>query len=300
MRTTPTIAICTTTLPPRASFNTWVDYHLQHVDRIFLFIDGSMDAGTRNISVPPRMSVFANEDSGIEMRSPNDTMMMQSKNVEIALDLCRRENIDWLFHIDSDELIWSRSTELKTYLGQLDNDISQVSFVNHEAAQCLEDVENCFTELHIFKRNGAAYLLPENDPRRSCFFHAYGNGKSAVKVDRCNSPNGVHQFWTTGGRTYQESGSPCILHYPNPSYRDWLKKWKRHGSFSNFWWEDPTQPITLSFLTGSRDAYMRAESLGDWKIAEDYFKASIFSKEELEQLIGIGACFSEKVIKKND
>jgi len=71
-------------------------------------------------------------------------------------------------------------------------------------------------------------------------FTAYNNGKSAVRLNRHWAPPlpyGVHGFLDDNMRFMEEyeqvndNSGPVVLHYPNASFSQWLKKYKMLGDF---------------------------------------------------------------------
>jgi hypothetical protein len=284
------VAIVTTVRNPGPSFKTWIAYHLSQVDRLYIFLDKPGTGDEQLIPSNPRVVALAGTQVS-SMSGPNGVMQRQSANVGRAVELCLEDGIAWLLHIDADELIWSAQTGIKSYFAGVEPDVSQVSFVNHEAVNQFCAGEDYFRELRLFKRNN--YPFPEDHwirSRRHGFFNLYANGKSAARVDKAIGTDGVHLFHVSAGRTENESGA-CILHYPCATYAEWLKKHSQLGSFLPYWWDDPQRPITLPFLLDSRDAYLASMETGNWEIAKEFYESSWFTEEEVANLLEIGAAF---------
>ena len=209
----PTLAIVATVRNPGPSFKTWIAYHLHQADHLYIFLDKPGTGDEQLIPANPRVTGLAGDQLSW-MTGQNGVMQRQSANVWRALGLCRKEGFTWLLHIDADELIWSPQASIKAYFNRVDDDVSQVSFVNHEVVNQFEAADDYFREMHLFKRN--SYEFPADHwihGRRHKFFSSYGNGKSAVRVEKHNAADGVHRFHVTAGRTQYERNAG-VLHYP--------------------------------------------------------------------------------------
>lgn len=284
---TPTIAIVSTIRRPGSNFSTWLDYHSRLVDRIYLFLD-EPGSGDELLTLGyPDVKLFAG-DQDCSTVGCTRLIMRQAANMNRALALCAEEGIDWLLHIDDDELIWSPSGTLKEYLSTVDADTSNISFVNHEVVSTYQ-VDNCFNDLHLFKRNG---FDAGNDvmlkQRKYPFFYFYGNGKSAGRVASCSGHDGPHQFRPASGKTRYET-DVCILHYACADYEIWRKKFALLDDFPSTYFDNPDRPIPFNFQLDSRDAYLDAKRTGRWQIAQDFYRRSLFSSAEVERMVAVGA-----------
>ncbi len=286
----PSIAIVCMIRDPAPSIKTWIDYHLQQVDRIFFYLDEPGDGDEELLSGIPGVQVFSG-DRGCMMLGANRNLERQDAIVTRAIEQCRKEGIDWLIHIDSDELMWSPKKFLRDYFAEMDADVSAVSFCNHEVVSRFEETNDCFKDFRLFKRNSSNCGESWYREKYGHFFCAYGNGKSAVRIAQVDKASGPHCFVVKAGRQHDECDAVCVLHYPCPTYRDWFKKYEQLGDFSDYWRDDITNPITFKFHCESRDAYLLARRELDWKIAEDFYKSRIFSDEDVQRMLNMGAVF---------
>ena len=286
----PSIAIACMIREPSPSITTWIEYHLKQVDRIYFYLDQHRPGDEQLLTGIPGVRVLPGERAG-NLQGADHFIDRQNIVVANAIEQCRREGIDWLIHIDSDELIWSPGRFLRDYFAGLEADVSSVVFTNHEVVPQFEDIKDCFRELQLFKRNPAclqgAWVAKGHDQ----FFHAYTNGKAAVRIREAEGPFGPHDFMIRSGRKHNEHTSVSVLHYCSPTYGEWLKKYAQLGDFSDFWHEDPNSPIMLRFHLNSRDAYLKARRELDWKITEDFYRSSLFSQGEMHQMLNTGAVF---------
>src|SRR5689334_5230295 len=99
-----TVAIVATVRNPGPSFTTWISYHLQQVDRLYICLDKPGTGDEQWIPSDSRIAVLAGSQESV-LSGPSGVMQRQSANVSLALRLCRFEDITWLLHIDADELV---------------------------------------------------------------------------------------------------------------------------------------------------------------------------------------------------
>ncbi len=284
--TPPTIAIVCTVRNPSPSFTTWIHHHSQLVDRLYICLDGPTEVASTPIKTDPAISIFIGAHKS-EFSGPSGVMQRQCKNVMHALTQCVDDGIDWLIHIDSDELIYSPEQSLKSYFSQIDLAISCVRFINHEVVNTYT-AEDPFKELKVFKKNQLFVMAEEESQVMEYpFFFGYMNGKSAVRVEQCIGPSGVHAFEVRNGEVVLEQ-EICILHYLSATYNDWLKKCAELGEFNSFWFDDLQQPMYKSFLVASRDIYLHARQSGNWIAASDFYSQFLIAEPEIKNLLEKG------------
>jgi hypothetical protein len=91
--------------------------------------------------------------------------------------------------------------------------------------------------------------------------------------------------------TSKKENTVSILHYPCPTYHDWLKKYERLGVFSSFWYENSRMPVGLQYHLDSRDAYQESLKTGDWKIAEEFYNKSLLTRDQIARWMKSDAIF---------
>ncbi|MDY7573700.1 glycosyltransferase family 2 protein [Actimicrobium sp. CCI2.3] len=296
--TPPTIAIVCTVRNPSPSFTTWVHHHCQLVDRLYIYLDSPTEADFSAVPADPAVCTSTGARKS-DFSGPSGVMQRQCKNVLHALTKCVIDGIDWLIHIDSDELIYSPEQNLKKYFYQVDSKVSCVRFINHEAVSTYE-AKNLFKEQKLFKKN-QDFRMPDDAPPvdKDCLFLGYMNGKSAVRVEKCICPKGPHEFKVMDGEVILEEGI-CILHYMSATYNDWLKKCAELGDFPSFWRDDLQRPMNGTFLVLSRDIYRYAKQSGDWKMASDFYRRFLISESDAKELIKKGKLLSFDVFAENN
>lgn len=278
------VGIVTTVRDPGPEFTTWLSYHSAIVDYLLIFMDDPENKYYEELPNLPNVE-FLRGNCYSTMSGGNGVMQRQCANVETAISRCREQGITWLLHIDSDELVWSRSADLKVYFRNVRPEISNVSFVNHEVVPTFSS-DNFFKKLRLFKRNiyedCDLYNLPDG---RTSSFRFYSNGKSAIRVVNYAGTDGVHFFKANAGRRHHET-DVCILHYACATYTEWERKYAQLGMFQSFWWDEERFPINFSFHLASRDAYHVARENDDWDSAKLFFKRALLPVDVIPDLLG--------------
>ena len=261
------IALTATVIDLDDDFEDWCAYNLGHFDRMILWLDDHQAIDSPRI--PRNGSVVALP--GNQHSSPNrhtDLMRRQNANADAALRLCLEAGIEWLVHLDQDEILHLISDDL------WDTDAGQITFLNHEVCP-VWSAERMFRDCRHFRLNGRGP------------FRLYGNGKSAVRCHPDVRSDGAHFFQNFKGRSITTK-TPCILHYACATYASWLRKYSRLGHFEPFWYDDPATPISLRFHLDLRDACHSALTSGDFAIARNFFKRHVLSEDEMARLDGGG------------
>ncbi|MFT0798623.1 glycosyltransferase family 2 protein [Synechococcus sp. R5-12] len=213
-----------------------------------------------------------------------EVMARQILNVETAIQLALDQGMDWILHIDGDELFYPGQMMALDWFDQVSDDIFQVTFLNHEAAPEVFEVEDYFRDVTLFKKNPAA-LEPglctefQRVSGKSQYFLAYQNGKSAARIYPSLLPNSVHSFDIPGDHTLVTS-SPSILHYLNCGFQNYYKKYAQLGNFPDYWWRSKSNPIRVPFHLASRDAYCSGDRT---RMAALYQEFILYNNSETNQ-----------------
>jgi tetratricopeptide (TPR) repeat protein len=303
----PRIAIATTLRDAALTIRSYINYHLSiGVDRFYLFFDDPDDEAINIAEQYPEVLVFRNDNSLKEMWCrleiyPEhealvnaEVMTRQILNLQVAINLAKEQNINWLLHIDSDELFFTYGISAKEHFQSMDRmGIKQVKYVNYEAVPERPDIFDCFKEVTLFKRNLSGITDNQRDMLKkipkipNLFFLFYGNGKSAAQTSQDLSPQGVHAFATgkdLRSMPFQSSKNPIILHYPCCGFDNFWKKYVALGAFSDKWFGSlDIKGAIGDFHTDSRDIVAKGDK-GD--ALEFYKQRMIFSDiDEINQLI---------------
>ena len=187
------------------NFDWWLDYHFSlGVDYIFLRVEDTPDL--KNI-VDKYSNVFTIFDNDSNKRNNYWTQMNRQKMFinSIKNELIEKK-VDWLFHIDSDELICCNN--LKSLLESVPNKYDTIHFDNYEAVYDNDDLENPFIQTNRFRFGNSRI--------------SYRNGKSAARVNQNLRPKGPHKFY--GNRLEMPPIKLVILHYESATFDSWWEK----------------------------------------------------------------------------
>lgn len=155
-------------------------------------------------------------------RQGNNFQTLMYRQVEFVTRILRNgtvRDLDWLFHIDCDELMHGSLEFLKG----LSPDIKVVNMENAEAVFDENNMDTCFKATH-FLRCGI-----EGTPCKS-----YVNGKSGGRVEAGVTLAGPHNFaWKgeyTGAHVHKVPFEILhVLHFDSCSFGAWAEKFRHMG-----------------------------------------------------------------------
>lgn len=216
----PKVAIVSLVKEPHA-MQTWVDHHKERmkIDTFYLFADDDQeDLGLAD----PQVQVVKNWKGRLgyawdkDLDEPANVRVRQELIFNEALRMAKQDNVKFVIHIDSDELLWG-DVPSDVFSRYPDSDAFHMK--NEELAPDRMDYQNCFLEGHKF----------HSDPRR---FTAYGNGKAAGRVGACEW-NGPH--FISGQRSVTElpEDELKVLHYPSCNIKETIKRARQYGNFKD-------------------------------------------------------------------
>lgn len=222
------VAIVTTLRDAGAVLNSYITYHLSiGFDHLFLFFDDPDDLSIPEAQKYPQVTVIRNDEklrrlwketrvykedelSRRYLEAKGDALgtliIKQELNVEVAIQLAMEAGIDWLLHIDVDELFYSPHQTVQEHVDSLSaSNIRHESYFNYEAIPEQADILDYFKEVILFKKNPRSITGEWLDDRQQeliepvpqlpyTFFLLYANGKSAARVRPGLLPKGPHRF----------------------------------------------------------------------------------------------------------
>ena len=270
------IGIATTLKNPH-KLNDWIKYHLSiGFSKLYIVFDDENEEfelinplyinnvmiiksdknWRKELEQLPNMEQFINDKK--------EVMSRQILNFTNCRNYAYKDNIDWLLHIDADELFYpEKSTVQEVFNEEVTDTFDVITFKNYEMVPKRDDYENCFINGVDFKTNTGS-------------FNAYSNGKSAVKVRSPAAIAGVHDF---SGNMKLIPPYGKILHYPSCNFDEYINKYKILGKFSDKWWDNVQIPF--KFHTESRDLVTScANNSTDEcvnKVREYYNKSNVFT-----------------------
>ncbi|KAI3905591.1 hypothetical protein MKX01_036500 [Papaver californicum] len=248
----PKICITTSTSADLEQILPWIFYHkVVGVTTFFLFVEGK--AASPNVtavleSIPGLKLIYRTrelEEKQAKSRIWNETWLSsffykpcnyelfvkQSLNMEMAIVMARDADVDWIIHLDTDELLHpagAREYSLRQLLSDVPRNVDMVIFPNYESSVERDDIKEPFTEVSMFKKNydhlpkdtyfGMYKEAIRNNPN---YFLTYGNGKSAARIQDHLRPNGAHR-WHNYMKTPNEIKleEAAVLHYTYPKFSD--------------------------------------------------------------------------------
>lgn len=182
----------------------------------------------------------------------------QCLNVDLTMAVARAIGVDWLVHLDIDELlcIAGRWPSLSAFF-EVNQHCDMVHFTNHEAVPEAWHIGDYFAEVTLFKRNPGMLNEVQMQAVRDAFgeryFFAYTNGKSAARLaGSCTRSYGAHEFVPCERRV--RTSEICVLHYPQCGFNWYYNKFQTLGSFKNHLLGMIDIVSTHPFLAESRSA----------------------------------------------
>ncbi|KAH9987848.1 hypothetical protein F4779DRAFT_632326 [Xylariaceae sp. FL0662B] len=220
------LAIATTVLSPASNFVAWLDFHLRRCALILIYLDDpGKHALFEQLCGNRPVNIFDGATDGPAMSRPNRLLLRQSSNLKHAishlLDQRLELGVEWLLHIDQDEILFENGERLP--------DKRTLAWAT------------IFADHVWFNTNG-----PLAEP-----FIAYGNGKSAARLSSKAEPDGAHRFKLYEGDavTLPDIGSGAASGAGGLGL-SWRAKLCLYGEFSDFWLDDKKYPNKGGDLTG--------------------------------------------------
>ncbi|WOL11049.1 glycosyltransferase-like [Canna indica] len=257
----PKICITTSTSAGLEQIIPWLFYHkVLGVSQFLLFVEGK--------AAKPHVSAVLESISGVKViyrtteleekqaksRIWNETWLAgffykpcnyelfvkQSLNMEMAIVMARNSGMDWIIHLDTDELIHpagAREYSLTQLLSDVPANVDLVIFPNYESSIERDDIKDPFSEVSMFKKNfdhlpRETYFSMYKEATRTNpnYFLTYGNGKSAARVQDHLRPNGAHR-WHNYMKAPNEIklDEAAVLHYTYTKFSDLTSRRDRCG-----------------------------------------------------------------------
>ncbi|GLT71016.1 hypothetical protein SLA2020_430610 [Shorea laevis] len=304
----PKICITTSTSAGLEQTLPWIFYHkVIGVSTFFLFVEGK--AASANVSkvlesIPGVKVIYRTrelEEQQAKSRIWNETWLAsffykpcnyelfvkQSLNMEMAIVMARGAGMDWIIHLDTDELIHPAGTQeysLRQLLSDVPGNVDMVIFPNYESSVERDDIKEPFSEVSMFKKNydhlpkdvyfGNYREATRGNPN---YFLTYGNGKSAARIQDHLRPNGAHR-WHNYMKTPNEIklDEAAVLHYTYPKFSDLTSRRDRCGCKPTK--EDVKRCFMLEF---DRSAFIIASTATEEEMLRWYRERIVWTDKEL-------------------
>jgi hypothetical protein len=299
------VGIVTTLIDAENVIKSFVNYHLKTgFDRIYLFFDNPNDPtkslveGNRKVSVIPcnvqlkeqwkhtnAYKNYGHLNSFIQV----EPMARQILNMDVACKLAQDDGIEWLLHIDIDELFYSPHEGVHEHFEHLASEgVFFKRYLNFEAIPEKESIQDYFKEVTLFKKNPEVYSFDERINHQhhvtTNFFTHYQHGKMAAQASRIYV-SGIHEFVfdkaQLGKPLNIPVGSPTdptILHYPCCGFQFFWDKFMTLGNFN--------ENIFGRELYGIYKSAKEVIKLNDRAEALKFYQQTImWSAEEISRLL---------------
>ncbi len=243
------IALVCTLRRAQPVLQSWLAHHRQlGIEDFYLFVDDPEELADYRQHALPGVHFFAR---GAELEAQWQTTPLwdffkayldevyarQCLNVDLTMALARTAGVDWLVHLDIDELlcIAGRWPSLQVFF-ETHQHCDMVHFTNHEAVPEAWHIEDYFAEVTLFKRNPGMLNAAQMNTVRQHFgdryFFAYTNGKSAARLaGSCTRSYGAHEFVPCERRL--RTSEICVLHYPQCGFNWYHNKFATLGAFKD-------------------------------------------------------------------
>ncbi|CAN8279731.1 unnamed protein product [Cochlearia groenlandica] len=305
----PRICITTSTSAGLEQTLPWIYFHkVIGVSTFFLFVEGK--AASPNVSrvletIPGVKVIYRTkelEEQQARSRIWNETWLSsffykpcnyelfvkQSLNMEMAITMAKDAGMEWIIHLDTDELIHPAGTDeysLRKLLGNISSDVDTVVFPNYESSVERDDIKEPFSEVSMFKKNydhlpRDVYFASYKEATRGNpnYFLTYGNGKAAARVQDHLRPNGAHR-WHNYKKIVDEIKleEAAILHYTYPKFSDLTSRRDRCGC-------KPTKvDVKRCFmLEFDRAAFIIASTASSEEMLQWYREQVVWTDEKLK------------------
>jgi len=248
-----------------ADLKSWLQYHLEYmgVKRVFMDVEDTphFNEAWLSLSVSLREKVEVWKANTTfqpgDKRPADDYTTLQARQL-VAMRRAKARSkelgIDWLLHIDDDELLYA---PLHRPIGQILSSVpegfDQAYIPNVEAVYDSPDVKSCFTETPTVNMNRYTFV-------------SYANGKAAVRVSDDDAfPAGPHQWRTSRGLEVnsihldaETFGSPVwLVHFESCPFSRWEDKFRELGNTS----PGKVKAIPFPFYRDSISRFMTCRSL---------------------------------------
>jgi hypothetical protein len=289
----------------------FITYHLSiGFERLFLFFDDPSDLCFEKAAKYPQVVAIKHDDSLRRLWKESrlyiedetlcrfvdkEVMARQELNVGIAVQLALENDIDWLLHLDIDELFYLATDTLEEHFRALaGRNIERATYLNYEAIPERVEIVDYFREVTLFKKTPRLSqtqtdLIDSMPELSASSFLFYGNGKQAGRVSAELLPLGVHAFRPAASRSEETSTDAVILHYPCCGFDHFWRKYKTLGNFNDKWFgRVDIAGKGNTFHLEARDVV----ASGDRLAALDFYRNRVVINDEhrIKALIESGLC----------
>jgi len=196
------------------------------IDHMVVFVDSDDPVAESFLSAHPNVTCIRTGDDWWRGKRPAHLNVRQNTNANVAkAALTRFAWAEWLFHVDSDEVVLVD----KDRLAEVDDDVRVVRLRPHEAVSHRKPRRD-----NLFKRPLTAeelHLLALLDvirvPDNKAYFHGHVAGKSGFRPS-LDLTAGIHRPIGPAGerQTALEGEWLRLLHFDSLSSEEFVRKWR--------------------------------------------------------------------------
>jgi len=199
-------------------FDWWLRYHRSlGIYRVFVHVEDTPELLPllQSEEFADFVTVSTGKDNSESTHDPASAdnyytlMQRQERQVRRSTAECRANGLDWLFHVDDDELLYF-DTPFSRIVDGLAPGVTCVVLVNIEAVPKSLAPECVFEDIEVFTQHKML---------------AYRNGKSAGRMPDADW-HGPHRF--TGNYHVVPVSRACVLHFESCIYEQWRNKFIKH------------------------------------------------------------------------
>lgn len=206
---------------------TWIKHHKNiGVSRIYIYWDDLETQGPvqDDIVTVIRLTPEFLEENNYHVEDDWDNPTKWNEKQRIAVDHALAQgDVEWVFHIDADELLYPESGNIESVFKEVSEDVDSCVVTNFELAPDHENYKNCFVEGTKFRRGQNMV--------------AYGNGKSCGRSGYSKSLGPHRCVSLKGGSEYEFPDSELkLLHYVSCNLDEYMKKYELYGKFTDDIW----------------------------------------------------------------
>jgi hypothetical protein len=259
------LATVTTLKASKAVTLAFVGYHLRiGVDHLYLYFDDPEDEAIPFLEEDERISCIrcdAQYWAQQGLKRMDTVQKRQEINATHALQQARRRDVDWVVHIDSDELLYCHKGTLRSLFNRVARDTDVLVFPVMEAAPQQMHYDHPFQGITFFKYCPNVSIVDANYTMRfidkvrlwvrtqwwkrrkqlatltRCthsnimgrYLLGHTEGKSAVRTSAPVARNAIHRPCSEAGEALQAAVAPSasVLHFDCQGFASWKSKWLR-------------------------------------------------------------------------
>jgi hypothetical protein len=229
-------------------FDWWLRYHRSlGIYHVFVHVEDTPELIPllRDEEFADFVTVTTGNDNSLDTHNPSSAdnyytlMQRQERQVRRSVQESRVAGIEWLFHVDDDELLYF-DMPFSRIVDGLAPGVTCVVLVNIEAVPRSLDPECAFEDIEVFTQHKML---------------AYRNGKSA---GRCMDADwhGPHRF--TGSYHVVPVARACVLHFESCLYETWRNKFIKHRDIE----EQKKKDIPFPFYRDSISLFQKDQDGG--------------------------------------